>query len=199
MRRYAPTIPRPKRTPGRPEPASSARLAGAVLTTHYLWIVGKRRLTGRVRWLKVISKAIKESRLFSTLSRARPAAEPTNSSRIRAAAAGRGPTSSRANKSNCDRSPLLQDKAALAKIVAFVVIASALSACSGSATQQSPSASLADVFDPKAAAQRNYDKSLADYQNCYAANPSNPEACEKQRQMLEASTKVLAGTINPGR
>jgi hypothetical protein len=111
----------------------------------------------------------------------------------------RGPTSSRASRSNCDRSPLLQDKAALAKIVALIVIASALSACSGSATQQSPSASLADVFDPKAAAQRSYDKSLADYQNCYAANPSNPDACEKQRQMLEASTKVLAGTINPGR
>jgi hypothetical protein len=84
-----------------------------------------------------------------------------------------------------------------ATIAAIIIVASALSACSGPGAQQSPSASIADAFDPKVAAQRNYDQSLADYQNCYAANASNPDACEKQRQMLEASTKLLAAAIKP--
>jgi hypothetical protein len=119
------------------------------------------------------------------------------------ATAGSGPPQRAAARSAAEPasstltcSPFLRQlTAAPAAIVAFTVVASALSACTGPAAQQSPSASIADAFDPKVAAQRNYDQSLADYQNCYAANASNPDACEKQRQMLEASTKLLAATL----
>jgi uncharacterized protein YceK len=66
-------------------------------------------------------------------------------------------------------------------VIAFTSI---LSACSSILTQ----------FDPGAAAQRTYDKALADYQNCYVATRS-VDACEKEAQMLDASTKMLASTL----
>jgi hypothetical protein len=69
-------------------------------------------------------------------------------------------------------------------IVAFAGI---LSACSSTLQQ----------FDPAVAAQHNYDKALADYQNCYAAKRS-VDACEQESQALGASTKVLASFIAPG-
>ena len=73
----------------------------------------------------------------------------------------------------------------IAGIIAFM---SALSACSGTLPQ----------FSRTGAAQYNYDKALAEYQNCYAANKS-VDACEKEVQMLDASTKVLATALASGR
>jgi hypothetical protein len=86
-----------------------------------------------------------------------------------------------------------------------VICASILSACSGTTQQQSISANgglinnIANIFDPKLAAQQNYDRALADYQNCFAANPKNVDACEQQRQIMEADVKVLAATLDSGR
>ena len=79
--------------------------------------------------------------------------------------------------------------------------ASILTACSG-ATQQSASDGLkkniASIFDPQLAAQKNYERALAEYQNCFAANPTNVDACDQQRQEMEAAVKVLSATINTG-
>ena len=69
----------------------------------------------------------------------------------------------------------------------IIALMSTLSACSSTLQQ----------FSPAAAAQHNYDEALANYQNCYVVNRS-VEACEQQRQMLDASTKVLATEIAPG-
>lgn len=82
-----------------------------------------------------------------------------------------------------------------------VACTSVLSACSGT-TQQSASefkTNVASIFDPQIAAQQNYDRALAEYQNCFAANPTNRNACEQQRQAMEAAVKVLASTLNTGR
>jgi hypothetical protein len=87
--------------------------------------------------------------------------------------------------------------------------ASILSACSG-APQQSANdgfkknndgfkKNIASIFDPQLAAQQNYDHALAEYQNCFAANPKNRDACEQQSQAMEAAVKVLAATLNTGR
>jgi hypothetical protein len=73
------------------------------------------------------------------------------------------------------------------KMAVIGAFASALSACSGTLQQ----------FDPAVAAQHNYDKALADYQNCYAAKRS-VDACEQESQMLNASTRVLASFIASG-
>jgi hypothetical protein len=72
----------------------------------------------------------------------------------------------------------------MAVIIAF---ASGLSACSGALRQ----------FDPKVAAQSNYEKALAEYQNCYAANKS-VDACDQERQMMDAAAKVLATALASG-
>jgi len=75
-------------------------------------------------------------------------------------------------------------ESAVRSVVMAIALTSALTACSGALTQLSPAG----------AAQSNYDKALADYQNCYSANRS-VEACDKERQMLDASTKMLARTL----
>ncbi len=77
--------------------------------------------------------------------------------------------------------------------VTLIVCASTLSACSGSPNN------VADMFDPKAAAQHNYEKALADYQNCFAANLSTPAACAEQRQAMEARVRMLTAALGPGR
>ena len=101
-----------------------------------------------------------------------------------------------AERENCVRLAL--------KLPMVLACAGSLAAC-GSATQpQSIQASdtqkaLVGVFDPKVAAQQNYEKSLAEYQNCIAANPSNANACENQKRMMEAAVKVLADSLkSPG-
>ena len=80
--------------------------------------------------------------------------------------------------------PLGMGERALRSVVMAIAFTGTLSACS----------SIINQFDPGAAAQRNYDKALADYQNCYVATRS-VDACEKEAQMLAASTKVLASTL----
>ena len=69
----------------------------------------------------------------------------------------------------------------------IIVFTSTLSACGGTLRQ----------FDPKAAAQSNYEKALAEYQNCYATNKS-VDACDKERQMMDAAVKVLATALASG-
>jgi hypothetical protein len=69
-------------------------------------------------------------------------------------------------------------------IVMATIFANALSACSGNLQQLSPTG----------AAQANYDKALAEYQSCYNTKRS-VDACEQERQMLDANTKVLATAL----
>jgi hypothetical protein len=59
--------------------------------------------------------------------------------------------------------------------------------------------SIAGIFNPQLATQQNYYRALADYQNCFAANPKNPEACEEQRQIMEADVRLLSATQETGR
>jgi len=80
--------------------------------------------------------------------------------------------------------------------------ASILSACSG-ATQQSASdefnKNIAGIFDPQLAARQKYDRALAAYQICYAANQTNLDACNQQRQEMKAAVRVLSAAQNTGR
>ena len=89
----------------------------------------------------------------------------------------------------------------LSTVAMSAACASILSACSG-APQQSANdgfkKNIASIFDPQLAAQQNYDHALAEYQNCFAANPKNRDACEQQSQAMEAAVKVLAATLNTG-
>ena len=40
-------------------------------------------------------------------------------------------------------------------------------------------------------ARLNYEKSVADYRNCLAANPSNVKACEAQRLTMETDERAF--------
>jgi hypothetical protein len=56
----------------------------------------------------------------------------------------------------------------------------------------------ANMNNPQVApARRAYDQSVADYRNCLAVNPSNANACEGQRQIMEANQRVLSATFQP--
>jgi hypothetical protein len=72
-------------------------------------------------------------------------------------------------------------------MVMIVALAGTLSACGGVLRQ----------FDPKAAAQSNYEKALAEYQTCYAAKRS-VEACDKERQVMDAAVKELTKALASG-
>jgi hypothetical protein len=84
------------------------------------------------------------------------------------------------------------------KVTRVVACAGVLAACSSAAPQQSASI-IAGIFDSKLAAQQNYERALADYQNCYAANPKNADACEHQRQVMEADVKLLTAALGSSR
>ena len=43
------------------------------------------------------------------------------------------------------------------------------------------------------AAEQNYDDAVVNYQACLTANPSNPNACEGQRHIMDADAQVLSG------
>jgi hypothetical protein len=58
---------------------------------------------------------------------------------------------------------------------------------------------IASIFDQRLAAQQNYDSALADYQNCFAANSKNADACDQQREALEAAVKILSAALNAER
>jgi hypothetical protein len=81
----------------------------------------------------------------------------------------------------------------LSTITTIAACAGILAACSG-ATQQ-----IAGIFDPRLAAQQNYEHALAEYQNCYAANQKNADACDQKRQEMESAVKVLSAALNSGR
>jgi hypothetical protein len=67
-------------------------------------------------------------------------------------------------------------------IAATLVFASLLAACSGSERMREAAGS-------QTAAQRDYHQSVADYENCLAANPSRERACEGQRRIMEANER----------
>ncbi len=90
----------------------------------------------------------------------------------------------------------------LSVVTMIATCASIVSACSDT-PQQSASEELkkniAGIFDPQLAAQQNYYRALAEYQNCYSANPKNADACAEQRQIMEADIKLLSATPDTGR
>ena len=57
----------------------------------------------------------------------------------------------------------------------------------GQATQEAAAAG-----SPTLAARRDYEKAVANYQACLATNPSNPNACEGQRNIMNADAQVLS-------
>lgn len=65
----------------------------------------------------------------------------------------------------------------LMPVVSTLALAAALCGCSST-----PDA----VLNAQTAARSNYDQSVANYENCIAARPSNPRACERLRQIMEA-------------
>jgi hypothetical protein len=65
----------------------------------------------------------------------------------------------------------------LMPVVSMLALAAALCACSST-----PDA----VLSAQTAARSDYDQSVANYENCIAARPSNPRACERLRQIMEA-------------
>lgn len=65
----------------------------------------------------------------------------------------------------------------LMPVVGTLALAAALCACSST-----PDA----VLNAQTAARSDYDQSVANYENCIAARPSNPRACERLRQIMEA-------------
>ena len=46
--------------------------------------------------------------------------------------------------------------------------------------------------------RRKYDLSVADYQKCLGANPSNVSACDGQRIIMESNAKIAAAAVTPG-
>jgi hypothetical protein len=42
-------------------------------------------------------------------------------------------------------------------------------------------------------AQQKFDRSVADYRQCIAANPNNANACEGLRHIMDANAQVLSG------
>lgn len=48
-------------------------------------------------------------------------------------------------------------------------------------------------------AQQNFDRSVADYRQCIAANPNNANACEGLRHIMDANAQVLSGHPHPDR
>jgi hypothetical protein len=47
---------------------------------------------------------------------------------------------------------------------------------------------------PAIAARQDYDQAVANYQTCLAANSSNPNACEGQRNIMNADAQVLSAS-----
>ena len=45
---------------------------------------------------------------------------------------------------------------------------------------------------PVIAARQDYEQAVANYQACVAANPSNPNACESQRNIMNADAQILS-------
>jgi len=65
----------------------------------------------------------------------------------------------------------------LMPVVAALALASTFCACSS--TQDSVG------LNAQTSARRDYEKAIADYENCLAVNPSNARACERLRRIVE--------------
>jgi hypothetical protein len=57
----------------------------------------------------------------------------------------------------------------------------------------------AAATNPQAAASLDYNRAVADYRNCLAANPSNVNACEGQRHIMDADAQILSGSSQGSR
>ena len=79
-----------------------------------------------------------------------------------------------------------------------LVAAVLLSACSATPQQTDAVQKGLAYMTPQGAARYDYDKAVAAYQNCLAANPSNPSACEGQRSIMQADAQVLSAAVSPG-
>jgi hypothetical protein len=79
-----------------------------------------------------------------------------------------------------------------------IVAAVLLSACSVTPQQTDAVQKGLAYMTPQGAARYDYDKAVADYQNCLTANPSNASACEGQRRIMEADAQVLSAAVSPG-
>ena len=87
--------------------------------------------------------------------------------------------------------------------VFFTVLISAILLGSCAVKQKADSAQAASTQDDKAAgeppigpngiAREEYDRAVADYQNCLLANTANLSACEKQRGAMNAAATILFG------
>src|SRR5262245_30350892 len=51
------------------------------------------------------------------------------------------------------------------------------------------------VLEPQAAAFERYDRSAATYRQCVAVNEANPNACEWQRNLMEADQRQLHASL----
>jgi hypothetical protein len=85
---------------------------------------------------------------------------------------------------------VLEEKV-LRSILTMIVVLSASSILFGCGQLQDPGYLLKGVVgrapNPQVDARSRYDQSVADYQKCLAANPSNANACEGQRAIIEAA------------
>jgi hypothetical protein len=52
-----------------------------------------------------------------------------------------------------------------------------------------------NVFDPQAAALERYDRSSATYRQCVLVNEAKPNACEWQRNLMEADHRQLHASL----
>jgi hypothetical protein len=90
-------------------------------------------------------------------------------------------------------------------VAVMLVGANTLSACVTDTQQSSATDRLNEAFgalspevaarNNERAARKNYNQSVANYRNCLAANPSNGNACEGQRHIMEADEKVLSAAV----
>jgi hypothetical protein len=48
------------------------------------------------------------------------------------------------------------------------------------------------AMSPQGAARQDYDRAVANYQTCLAANPSNPNACDGLRHIMDADAQILS-------
>jgi hypothetical protein len=52
-----------------------------------------------------------------------------------------------------------------------------------------------NIFDPQPAALERYDRSAATYRQCVLVNEANPNACEWQRNLMEADHRQLYASL----
>jgi TonB family protein len=64
--------------------------------------------------------------------------------------------------------------------------------------QQSPTG-VGDISARANPAQQNFDRSVADYRQCIAANPNNANACDGLRHIMDANAQVLSGHLQSDR